>query len=299
MRLPRIPRRRKGTLQTPPKRSGGRVKIILVGLGLLLVSFMVGVYLFFPARALKERIEREVTSRTPVALQIERLSLAFPPGLEGRGITVTTERPPLKPIGISTLQVQPLWTSLFSGNPGLALSAHLLGGTLGGTMRRDGALTTQMHRIAFSEPVLPKSSVNLSGVLTEGSFDGTLPPRANTRTRLNLSLSRVRLTGLKPFGVSGGALDLGNVILEGEGKGNAFRIDKFETRGDGLQISGGGTLLVLNPLDRSRLNLNVVLRTGRNFDKSLTELLQLVVKPGRDGAYHLRLTGSLGRPRVR
>lgn len=299
MRLPRIPRLGRRTPQGAVKKNGARIKFYLSALALLLVSFIVSFYLCFPANALKERIEQEVATRTPVDLQIDRLSLLFPPGLEGRDITVKTANPQLKSIGISALTVTPLWTTLFSGNPGLALRARLFGGTLGGTMRRKGAVSARMNGIAFSEPLMPNSSLKFSGILQQGTFSGAFPLRNNVATHLDLSLNQVRLTGLKPFGVAGGRLDLGNVVLVGEGRGKAFRIDKLESTGGSLKISGGGTLLILAPFDRSRLNLHATLRPGRNLDPSLRGLLNLVVKPGRDGIYHFRITGSLDRPSIR
>lgn len=304
MRLPRLPHLRKRRLQnTPktgtPKTGDTRIKFYLGGLLLLLISFIVSFYLFFPTQALKERIEQEVEARTPVDLQIEQLSLLFPPGLEGREITVTSANPQLKKIEVSNLEVQPLWTTLFSRNPGLAVSAHLFGGTLGGTVRRGGAVAAQASRMAFTEPLLEKSSLQISGVLQKGAFSGAYPLRTNTQTHVDLALEKVRLTGLKPFGVSGDALELGNISLVGEGRGNSFRIDKLQAAGGSLEITGGGTFLIVTPFDRSRLNLNVVLQPNRNFDKALTDLLNLVAKPGRDGAYHLRVSGSLNRPVVR
>ena len=298
MRLPRLPRIRGRMLQTATKPSGARIKVTLIGLALLLVSFFISFYLFFPANALRGRIEKEVAARTPAELTIEQMALLFPPGLEGSGITVKTGNPQLKSVAVSDLVVKPLWTTLFSGNPGLALQARLFGGTLEGTVRHDGAIAAQLNRISFNEPLLAKSGIELAGVLRQGSYSGALPLRAQTATHLNLSLHNVRLTGLKAFGIAGGKLDLGTISLVGEGRGNSFRIETFKATGGNLEITGGGTVLVVTPLDRSRLNLNVVLRPGRNLDKNLTGLLNLVTKPARDGAYHLRIAGSLARPAI-
>ncbi len=45
---------------------------LLTGAGLLLLGMLAGVYLFFPADALKQRITQEIRTRTGAEVQIQK-----------------------------------------------------------------------------------------------------------------------------------------------------------------------------------------------------------------------------------
>ena len=109
----------------------------------------------------------------------------------------------------------------------------------------------------------------------------------------------MRISGLKSLGGEKDSLMLGTVVLQANGRGNSFRIDRLDATGGAMGASVSGTLLFANPVERSRINLTVTLRPAAGLDKNLTELLGLLAKPDRDGAYRLHLTGTLARPQNR
>lgn len=292
-----------------PRGGRGFLRFYLSAGAVLIVAFLIGLYLFFPATALKERIENEVASRAPVSLNIGHLALRFPPGLSGSPVTVTIvppfpprpgDPPPaeIPPFRFDRVQVSPAWGTLFGSHPGAAFQASLLGGELAGVLQRGGAVDAVASGLRWSGP-LGATSLQLTTTLKSARFVGGLPLRATTATRLEATLSDVRLTGLKALGGENDSLALGTVVLRASGRGNSFRIESLDATGGSLGASVSGTVLLMNPVERSRINLSVTLRPAASFDKNLASLLNLVTKPERDGTYRLHLTGSVGRPQNR
>ncbi|BCR05990.1 hypothetical protein DESUT3_30590 [Desulfuromonas versatilis] len=282
-----------------PNRSDRSRLRLYSGAALLLAGCLVlGFYLFFPAGELKNRIEFEVTTRTPARLEMEHLSLRFPPALRAQQVNVTQPGQELK-LTLDSLTLKPLWHSLFGSNPGVAFASQLLGGNAWGNLRRDGAVEAQVEELTFSAPLAAGSSLGISGVVSRGSLAGAWPLRPETETSLALEVNQARLTGLEAIGATTPNLSLGTLTLAGSGRGTALRIDKLENQGGDLQVSGTGTLLLSEPPENSRVNLSLTLNRSPSLDQALVELLDLFIKPGPDGTYRIRVTGTLGNPRMR
>lgn len=266
-------------------------------LALLAVGFALGLYLGLPTASLKERIEVEALQRAGIPLQIGSLSLRFPPALRLEKVRwqpagATPELP------LDRLQLRPLWISLLSANPGAAFSADLLGGSANGQLRRNGALQAKLAQLSFSAPLAATSSLKLGATLRSGNLQGVYPPQPESEALVNLTLDGVHLLGLEALGAASDRLDLGTVTLLAGGRGNALKIERIEAGGGALQLSGAGTFLLAQPLPGSRLNLALTLQPRADFDSQLRDLLSLFAKPAADGSLKLRLSGTLGDPRL-
>jgi type II secretion system protein N len=289
-------------LQRLPRRTGHapitkeRVFFLLGSLVLLFISFVLGFYLFFPGDLLRVRLQQELAANSPLDIEVEEVSLRFPPGLMARQIHLQTGQPNRPPLFITDTVLAPSWTTMFSRNPGVAFRSSIGGGRVHGTIRRSGALEADFAQIAFAEPLAANSSLALAGTISKGQLSAIVPQTANSDSRLTATLEQVRLTGLEGFGVSSGALSLGTLVLQGSGKGNNYKIDQLESTGGDLEVSGGGTILLAPTAERSRLNLSLTLRPAATLDANLKELLSLLVKPARDGSLRLRITGTLASP---
>lgn len=294
MKFPRLRLPARGSTATPLF-TRARLRFFLIGAGLLLVSLVAGIYLFFPVRALEERLEREA-SQGPVALAIGDLDLLFPPGLRASEVTVQTPPPSRQTIELSRVAVRPLWRTLFGADPGITFQAQLRGGELSGRARKGGSIEAQATGIAFAERLMAGSALEVAGTLTNGSFIGAVPPVVGIDSRLELTLDQVQVNGMEGLGVADGTLALGQIVMRGEGKGNTLRIEEMSARGGEVQVAGSGSLLLGQPFERSRLNLNLILTPGTGFDPNLRDLLELFASVGGDGTYRLRLTGTLASP---
>jgi type II secretion system protein N len=271
--------------------SGQGFKFYLGGLALLFTCFVAGFYLFFPASTLQQRLELEIAARTPLDVRITTVSLLFPPGLQTESLRLTGGSPPTE-FTIDRIKLTPLWRTLVSNNPGLAFQTEILGGQVTGNLRKNGSLAANLQNLTFAAPVGGALPIRLSGRLGKGDFAGALPLQSATETRLSLGFEQMEISGLSALGLASDTLALGTVTLAGSGRANALKVDRLNASGGSLEVTGDGTVLLAEPLDRSRLNLNLVLRPGPQLDKSLADLLQLFAQAEADGSYRLRLTGS-------
>lgn len=278
--------------------SGQGVRFGLAALILLLAGFIAGFHLFFPSDTLRHRLEREIAARTPLAVEIDEVSPLFPLGLRAGGIRLGSGSPP-EGLTVTELQLTPLWRQLTGGNPGLAFRAQVLGGEVAGSWRKSGSIEATLRQLSFSTPVgAVAAPLLLRGELGEGELSGGYPLAAAGDTRLALHFDRMELSGLTAFGLADDTLAIGSVELTGSGRGNALKIERLTASGGNLEVTAEGTVLLADPLERSRLNLNLVLRPGRQLDRALADLLELFAKADKDGSYRLRLTGVLTQPAI-
>ncbi|MFA5515565.1 MAG: type II secretion system protein GspN [Desulfuromonadales bacterium] len=273
-----------------------RMRFYLLGLALLIIAFFFGLYLFFPNEIIKERLTREIAKSAGIDVQIGSLSLLFPPGMRAERISVPLALPDRPTFDIRSVSVKPLWMSAFSSNPGAAFQARLLNGELSGWTRRDGSIEVDGRRLAFAQALVAGSAVELSGVLDQGAFTGVLPPKPTTESRFELVFDDMRINGMESLGVADGNMILGRIVCKGEGRGNNFRVEELAASGGEMLVTGSGSFMLNQPVERSRINLTVTLRPGTNFDQSLRDLLNLFANPGRDGSYSLRISGTLATP---
>jgi len=293
--------RRRGKSPAAPY-SGRGWRFYLGAAVLLLVGIVAGYYLFFPTVSLQQRLEREIAARTPLTARVRAASLLFPPGLKAEGIHLQarTGQDAQAPAGIdiTALKIAPLWRSLGGANPGLTFRADLLGGTAEGNLLKNGSVEAKARQLAFSVPLGAGVPLQLTGRLARGEFTGAWPPQPAGETRLELNFDRFDLGGLAALGATGDVLPLGTVTLTGNGRGNALKIDRLSASGGNVEVTGEGTLMLSEPLERSRLNLSLVLRPGRQLDKALADLLDLFAQAQPDGSYRLRVTGPVAQPSI-
>ncbi len=298
MRRFRLRRGKTSETQASARPTGSWIRFYGMAGALLLIGLVAGFYLFFPAAALKDRIEYEIAAQTPAELEMGELSLLFPPALRGRQVAVKTGAPQPLQLELASLTLKPSWSALLGGRPAVAFSSELYGGTAEGTLSRDGSINTRVEQLAFAVPLATGSALAAAGVVGEGRFSGAWPVAPETETSLSLSVGQARITGMESVGAARDSLALGTIILQGSGRGKSLKIDRLETVGGDLKATGTGTLILAEPLDRSRINLSLTLLPAPNLDPALAELLDLFVKPGRDGTYRIRLSGTLASPRM-
>jgi type II secretion system protein N len=271
---------------------------LLAGAGLLLLGMLTGVYLFFPADALKQRIIQEVEAHAGVAvqsLQIEQVSLYPLLTLDAVGIELGLTGLPL-PIPIEALSIAPQWSTLLSADPGVLVQGSLMNGTITAGLLKSGAISARAAGLRFDLPMQKPLPFNVTGTLSEAAFDGGTQLDTETKTHLLLRLADVNVLGLELLKADGSGLALGEITLEAEGQGRSMRVKTISAKGGDLEVNGDGTLLIGRTSASSRIKLALQVRPGANVDPSITSLLDIFGKPDADGRYPLQVTGTLGKP---
>ncbi len=257
---------------------------ILAGVALFAVFFLGGLHLFFPTRTIQQWLAAELGNRTPVRLQTETLALKPFFTLGGRDIVATYDN---RPVIIDELRLKPLWSSLFSSDPGVTVEATLLQGRLDAALRRGGAVALHTEGIKLTDlPIHPETRTLLSGTIVKGDLQGSFPARKGSDTRLALDIADTKLT------VLGQPLALGKVTIEGNGQGNSLRLTTLSASGGDMTITGTGNLLLGPSAAASRVNIDLTLKPTSSAPSSLTALLDLATQRQADGSYHLKLSGA-------
>lgn len=260
----------------------------------LLVAFILGFTLFFPAETLRPRLEQEALKRG-VALTIGPLSTTFPPALVARNVIVRNATgDPL--LTIERVRIRPCWLKLLIGSVAVNFQGELLGGTVEGEVARNGAFELSASQLAWRGPLPGLGETLLSGRLQSATADGVYPPRADSLLHLDLALAEVQLEKL-PIPGAEQTLSLGTITLHASGQGKNLRLETLNANGGQLTAAGEGTLVLADPVVRSPLTLTLRLRPTPELNPSLAELLTALLPPTSDGTSPLRLGGTLAAPR--
>ncbi len=296
MRFPGWPRKRVKPVTAGRKTTRQRSGLFLCGAtGLFLLAFLAGIYLFFPAEVLKQRIIHEVTERSAAEIRIGRLALAPLLTLKMSAINLLPPNAPW-PIEIDELHMAPRWLTLFSGNPAMRVKAELMSGTLTSGLQKNGTFTLRAEDLDFDLPLQEPLALRITGTLAEADLAGGIDFAKETQTRLALRLNAVRILGLDLSGGGETTIDLGVITLQVNGQGRFMQINVLEASGGNLAVSGEGTLIVGQTKAASRLKLTLLIRPGADLDPNLRSLLELTGKPQADGRFPLQISGSLANP---
>lgn len=258
----------------------------------LLAAGVCGFVSFFPAEILRPRLE-QAAARHGLRLTVGALDTAFPPALVAKDVTLGAPAGKLPDVTIDRLRLRPAWLKLLTGTVAVKLDGELLGGELSGEVTRTGQFDLHATGLAWRGPLPGLTDATLAARLRQAAVAGAYPPAQDKEQRLELTLEEVtveRLLGAKT------PLALGMVTLRARGKGNSLRFETLEATGGQLVASGEGSLLLVEALGRSPLNLSLNLRPAAGLDPLFAELLTALAPPGADGASRLRLGGTLLAP---
>ena len=292
---------RKRTRKARPSKSDrtGSVLMHAGGAALLVFCFFLALFLFFPADALRDRLELEIRENSPLTVSMAKAELLFPFG-------ITIEKVRLQPPGekmpqfqLESLRATPAWMSLFS-EPAADLEARLYGGRVEGSLRRHGGFEAQIAQIAiaalFPEDLPYRGAGRLGGTV---SADGA-PHLAATQTTFDLALEDAAALGLERIGIQSGRIGLGQIRARGSVQGNSIRVEEITADGGDLIVDGRATLLVAKSPQLSRITAQLDIRPTQSLDPAARDLFLLSgVEPDREGVYRFRISGSLARPVLR
>lgn len=266
--------------------------LAVTGFVVVLITFLCGFSVFFPAESLRPRLEAEGAKRG-LSVTIGTLETTFPLGLAAKNVVIHDRDKGNATVRIDRINFSPLWSRLLVGKVVLAYDAALLGGEITGTMQRRGPFTLQGAGLTWRGPLPGLSSGILVTRLRQIELSAFWPAQADDALSLTMNCEETAIEGL--LGAKNPLL-LGNLTLNAGGKGKDLRLTTLTTSGGQLDINGSGSILLSQPLGRSMLNLNLSLRGQSGLDPTLAELLAAFAPPGTDGTSRLRLAGPLSSP---
>lgn len=277
-------------------------KYIRHPLFLCLISFFccfcLALLLFLPLEPFTQQLEN-LAQEQGLELHIEAPEKAFPLTITAKSIQINHPDFPHRPLQLGKLEIQPLWSSLISDNPGIHFTLEAYQGRIKGTVLRNGQVDVDLNGLTLNETLEPQYPLNLSGRIDNAKFSGMLPLQGNNRSQLQVEMSNLNLSGLQSFGSNNDLLPIGQLQCNAQITGQLVKVNALKISGSDLLLNGNGTLRLGNTPARSSLNLNLNITPQESLDPLLKEMLSLVKKPRNDGSYHLRIAGALTKIKLK
>lgn len=257
------------------------------------VAFLAFLVLLFPFDRIKGRLESEVRSRTPLELNVRRISPRFlnrfvlsDVVLSDRSGVVLFESPAVN----THISLFGFLRGLLSVN----MNTKVYGGELSvkseqGAKRRFLSVDADSLDLA-SYTLLKDLGLKLSGRLG-GSFEMT-----GDAGRGRFIIKNLASRELKVKGFSVPDLDFDQGWIEGEIKGDRFTIKKLELDGKELKVRVSGDLVMR---ERGTLNLAVKLKPSERLVREQAALLSLLTNRDAEGYYLFSLGGTVAEPMPR
>ena len=266
-----------------------RSKIAVITLVLFIIGLLVGLFFSFPQTKIKQQIISSFEKQGHVLVKQGDVQIGLL-GIEGVQFLIQPENLSLPAIPIDSFIISPQWMTLISKNPGIRLEMKSFGGDVSADVFRDGTLKALASQLDLSLILPEKQTVKLSGQLETMTLESTVPLQKSSPTVLELVFKNVSFQGENPFPFS---LNLGDVVLNGTGRGRSFEITSLRAVNGDLNLDGNGTFILARNFSSSRIKMKINIRPENQLDPTLLELLNLGARQAPDGSYDINLSGIL------
>jgi type II secretion system protein N len=273
------------------------LRIIGLGTGAI-VLFLILTVMFIPGRTIFEVAN---SGLSPYGLKLEAVSFgrAFPVGIKGKGITLSSESGELLKLRSGRLNLELL--PLLAGELAFSTNAEIGSGSLVASMSflRSPATKIEVKNVRLED--IPFFQ-NVAGIKASGILSGKAETRgliSKAKGYLQLEVDGADLSGLKigemPLPDASYRKVQGMVRITG-GKAN---IESFTLQGDDLYVRLKGALPLVDPLPLTPLNLSLELMPKPSLlEKQKLIFLLLVKFQDTPGHYQIPVKGTLGKPQV-
>ena len=292
-------------------------------------------YWTFPYDRVRDFIIQEVENprgpgdrRRPSGYQLEivDLSPSWVTGVELTGVRLVKlpEEPEERPVDVTFEEVNARvgLLALLTGRTDLSFDLRVAGGTIAGELQQsedETHVAAQIENVNLRRLGILRGyfSLPLQGMVS-GDIDLTVASEAeNTNGSVDLRIAGLKVgdgnaklkIGDMRDGVTVEQIDAGNVALVAEVEEGVLSIERLQGRGPDLELDGAGDVRLVQPMERSRVNVLVRLAFSDEFKersdrtRALFSLLDLQPRARAaktdDGAIQLRLAGSFGNLNAR
>ncbi|MCS6924995.1 MAG: type II secretion system protein GspN [Candidatus Binatia bacterium] len=297
-------------MQTTEKRLRDRLLRLLARSGWALYTlacFCLFLCLTFPSDLLLQRVVAAFSAESAVRIRYATGDLTWWGGLELNEVTLEASGIPSLPASRVILTLPVLGVLRGSLSP-LTFQVHLAGGTVDGSIRKDGerfGLRFGVHHLALERWPLPhlRGQGRVAGQVTadgelEGSWSSLPSLRGSLRATLRDGLLRTgSIPGVPIPPVQVQSLDARVRATLADGR---VDIAELVLHTDGIEAIVQGTVVLRTPWERSGLDLQVTAKVTGSPSPALTTLLSfLPVSPDSPHERRAAISGSLAAPLVR
>ncbi len=276
-----------------------------------LLAFAVFLYLMFPYDLLRQRLVDQV-SQGAMQLDIARMRPTFPPGVSLRHVRLVAKRSTLanEVIQLQTLRAWPRWSSLLSQTKQVRFTGVLYNGRVSGDVHYDKTNGTAMWQSQAQFAALDVARYPLLQALQEngklavqGRLHADVTAKVSARGQLEQGELSFQVTPAIFAPGESAQLPLRREIPCDTLKGamtmtaRQWKIENLTCQGDDVFVDVRGDVRPRRPLQESKLNLRMELRSDEAFQSELALLRPLVgQRPSQESTLKFGLRGLLGRP---
>lgn len=229
-------------------------------------------YARFPDKVVEKYLLNKLAERNPgIFFSVGSVGLSFPPGLKMRNVLFGFRNNPDSIIRLESLKVRPRLTGYLSGHASFAIGAAAYGGVLKGRLDFPHFRPEKSPKgvdIRFEDVTLEKCDYlkEKLGRQISGRLSGVFTYHGDSQLDFDIQNGSYQLLD-NLFGFN--RLDFskieGQLIL----KGQVLKINKLKLKGDKINLSLKG-YLILNPEFRnSELNLNGIMEIATLSNKKI------------------------------
>ncbi len=278
----------------------GNRRLFLLCLLLFVISACLSFGIFFPADVLQKRLLQDVSRETGLRLYGRNAEIVFPPGFR-MDLTVFHGIPELVDVEFDGLQISPVWSSLFSGNPAINLSGEISGGDIDLDAGQDGHVNLNLKGVMLGPLQRTDLPYHIDGKLSGHLDCQNVSADMTGRGVFSFYLENTQVSGpaLTMLGLPK-TISAGELHLTGKFDQRRVSLEQVLLVGGDLEMSGGGNILVGETAEQTRLNLNIRLHPTATTPDNFREFLKMTgLRPTVDGSYLLRIGGTLAKPLIR
>lgn len=271
-----------------------------------LAVFLVALAWTLPHDLIARRAIDSATATSPVAIDFDDVSWAFPNGWRVKGLRVTSTKAPDSTIAFGETTLRSPLAGLLLGRPE--------SGTIDGRLW-EGALAARVSRDAGKARV----DLDLEGADLSRALGALVPPPARFAGRANLSLDasgdgRTTASTEGTLRLDARGLEIHELLVRGfpipdlvfrdvaiaaQMNGSRLQVKELRAEGDQLSVEGSGDVVVREPVAQSSLNLKLSIRVPPDAPPALRVATALLPKRPAGEAPIYTLTGTLASPVLR
>ncbi|MBN2645965.1 MAG: type II secretion system protein GspN [Desulfuromonadaceae bacterium] len=254
------------------------------------ISFVVGLWLFFPLTSLQQRLEQEILHQTGIAVQCSSLQHYGLLGLECPSLNVPL---PQMRLEITKLAVSPSWQDLVRGRMAIAFKGHCLEGQLNGRLFRTGQIEIDVRNLQLDIAIPQWPQLHLDMRLDAANFNGVLMPRFSL-DGLEARFGHVELDGLAELGIPLDSIACRDLDIR-LGQENERLEIRCHSNQSAFPLTGEGYLVRLSDRLRSRVKLSLRVGPFSNEASEVEQFLKLFKTADDEGHYRVLVGGTLER----
>jgi type II secretion system protein N len=268
------------------------------------IMVVVFLYMLFPKDPLRAYIQTQIQRNLPdVSVEIGQVSPAFPPGLNL--IDILCERDELPLVSASRATIRPALLHILGSEKVVNFAVDTSEGHIDGQgivqTGKQGELSVKadIDKIALQEiaGLRALSDYEISGLLSGQVNFKTLPGRSGNGNA-DLVVTEAKLDLTNPlFGIE--ALSFTSIEAQLNLSTRRLQLRRCNLRGNEVDGSISGSVMLRTPMNQSRLNLSGVLQPHAEFMATLQRTIPVALLGGNNlgqKGLPFRITGTFEKP---